>query len=144
MLLSDNSLRTVLSSLSLTSSLFKPMPDFIAGAIDDSPPTIQGAQCIPFLVGFAGDCANVPEALAGIVVATDSASTTTSPSPNTALKVNRTAGPNDPRIRMQDTACVVPPYDSPIIPTPLFPPFDDTRANVYRYRQQQGVNLGSW
>ncbi|CAD6889638.1 unnamed protein product [Tilletia laevis] len=30
------------------------------------------------------------------------------------------------------------------LPPPLFAPFDPVRANIMRYRQQQGVNLGSW
>ncbi|KAJ7273594.1 glycoside hydrolase superfamily [Mycena haematopus] len=29
-------------------------------------------------------------------------------------------------------------------PVETFPPFDQAKATVYRYRQQQGVNLGSW
>ncbi|KAF7363339.1 putative dolichyl-phosphate-mannose--glycolipid alpha-mannosyltransferase [Mycena sanguinolenta] len=29
-------------------------------------------------------------------------------------------------------------------PVEAFPPFDQAKATVYRYRQQQGVNLGSW
>lgn len=39
--------------------------------------------------------------------------------------------------------CAVDPYDVPV-QAPAFPPFDQTEANVFRYRQQQGVNLGSW
>ncbi|KAJ3566586.1 hypothetical protein NP233_g6906 [Leucocoprinus birnbaumii] len=39
--------------------------------------------------------------------------------------------------------CVVDPYDVPV-QAPAFPQFDQTEANVHRYRQQQGVNLGSW
>ncbi|KAL9935520.1 hypothetical protein V8E36_005868 [Tilletia maclaganii] len=30
------------------------------------------------------------------------------------------------------------------LPPPIFAPFDPVRANIMRYRQQQGVNLGSW
>ncbi|KAK0548718.1 Glucan 1,3-beta-glucosidase 3 [Tilletia horrida] len=30
------------------------------------------------------------------------------------------------------------------LPAPIFAPFDPVRANIMRYRQQQGVNLGSW
>ncbi|KAF9453631.1 glycoside hydrolase family 5 protein [Macrolepiota fuliginosa MF-IS2] len=39
--------------------------------------------------------------------------------------------------------CHVEPYNV-LVENPAFPPFDQTKANVYRYRQQQGVNLGSW
>ncbi|KAF9566286.1 glycoside hydrolase [Agrocybe pediades] len=47
----------------------------------------------------------------------------------------------------QDTVqgnCNVEPYDPPPIPNQEFPPYDQTSSNVYRYRQQQSVNLGSW
>lgn len=30
------------------------------------------------------------------------------------------------------------------LPAPVFPPFDAPKANVMRYRQQQGVDLGAW
>ncbi|KAF5344234.1 hypothetical protein D9756_001981 [Leucocoprinus leucothites] len=39
--------------------------------------------------------------------------------------------------------CIVDPYNAPV-QAPAFLPFDQTEANVFRYRQQQGVNLGSW
>lgn len=38
--------------------------------------------------------------------------------------------------------CRVEPYDVPV-QVPAFQPYEETKANVYRYRQQQGVNLGS-
>lgn len=39
--------------------------------------------------------------------------------------------------------CTVAPYDASV-PLQNFPPFDAASANVFRYRQQQSVNLGSW
>lgn len=30
------------------------------------------------------------------------------------------------------------------LPEPIFAPFDSVKANVMRYRQQSGVNLGAW
>ena len=36
------------------------------------------------------------------------------------------------------------PYDTPDLGEQVFPPFDQAKATVYRYRQQQSVNLGSW
>jgi glucan 1,3-beta-glucosidase len=41
-------------------------------------------------------------------------------------------------------SCDVQPYDAPPISDQTFPPFDQTTANVFRYRQQQSVNMGSW
>lgn len=40
--------------------------------------------------------------------------------------------------------CTVEPYDPPPILNQEFPPYDQTSSNVFRYRQQQSVNLGSW
>jgi hypothetical protein len=47
------------------------------------------------------------------------------------------AQPNDPE-------CHVEPYDAPPITQQTSPPFDPEIAYIYRYRQQQSVNLGSW
>jgi hypothetical protein len=47
-------------------------------------------------------------------------------------------------LKRHDMACHVEPYDVPDIDDQTFAPFDQTEANVYRYRQQQSVNLGSW
>ena len=47
------------------------------------------------------------------------------------------AQPNDPE-------CHVEPYNTPQVTQQEFPPFDSESAYVYRYRQQQSVNLGSW
>jgi glucan 1,3-beta-glucosidase len=44
--------------------------------------------------------------------------------------------------RGNHTGCVVEPYDI-LVSVPAFQPYEETKANVYRYRQQQGVNLGS-
>jgi hypothetical protein len=43
-----------------------------------------------------------------------------------------------------DGSCNVNPYTAPAPLDDAFPPFDQAEANVYRYRQQQSVNLGSW
>jgi hypothetical protein len=39
--------------------------------------------------------------------------------------------------------CYIEPYSAPVEGT-IFAPFDSVKANIYRYRQQQSVNLGSW
>jgi glucan 1,3-beta-glucosidase len=43
-----------------------------------------------------------------------------------------------------DSSCSIEPYNAPPSFELTFPPFDEATANVYRYRQQQSVNLGSW
>ena len=42
------------------------------------------------------------------------------------------------------SSCSPVPYDPPSQGEVAFPPFDEAKAVVYRYRQQQSVNLGSW
>lgn len=44
----------------------------------------------------------------------------------------------------QNNPCNVPTYNAPPVDLQTFPPFDQAKANVYRYRRQQSVNLGSW
>jgi glucan 1,3-beta-glucosidase len=35
-------------------------------------------------------------------------------------------------------------YSAPPVTDQEFPPFDSAKAAIFRYRQQQSVNLGSW
>lgn len=44
----------------------------------------------------------------------------------------------------KSNGCNVEPYTAPAIGQQKFPPFDQAKATVFRYRQQQSVNLGSW
>lgn len=50
-------------------------------------------------------------------------------------------GPSTPQ---EFKGCYVEPYVSPPLGNPTFAPFDPAMSNLYRYRQQQSVNLGSW
>ncbi|KAJ3010169.1 hypothetical protein NUW54_g2568 [Trametes sanguinea] len=72
-------------------------------------------------------------------------------SADSSVRPNGVVVPTDPTItgaggRINDAAsnCMVDPYDAYDWGYPGFPPFDQAKANVYRYRQQQSVNLGSW
>lgn len=56
-------------------------------------------------------------------------------SPSNAAAAN---APIDP------ASCMVEPYVAPDVLSQTFPPFDPVKANVYRYRQQQSVNMGGW
>jgi len=47
-------------------------------------------------------------------------------------------------LKDRDSFCDVEPYDPMPITDQTFPAFDKNVANVFRYRQQQAVNLGSW
>jgi hypothetical protein len=46
--------------------------------------------------------------------------------------------------KILDVTCNVVSYNAPPVLDQEFPPYDRSVANVYRYRQQQSVNLGSW
>jgi len=54
-----------------------------------------------------------------------------------------TAEPS-PIARDEYNECFVEPYSAPPLGNQVFPPYDPDMANLYRYRQQQSVNLGSW
>ncbi len=43
-----------------------------------------------------------------------------------------------------NVGCQVDTYNAPAVGMQDFPAFDSEQATVYRYRQQQSVNLGSW
>ncbi len=47
-------------------------------------------------------------------------------------------------LSQQDANCSVQPYQIQDPAVQPFPPYDSAKATVFRYRQQQSVNLGSW
>ena len=47
-------------------------------------------------------------------------------------------------INSQSGDCSVQPYEGPDLSTLAFAPLEQSKATVFRYRQQQSVNLGSW
>ncbi|KAG6845717.1 hypothetical protein H0H87_004983 [Tephrocybe sp. NHM501043] len=49
-----------------------------------------------------------------------------------------------PLSKSSQDECYVEPYSPPPIKKQVFPPYDHDMATLYRYRQQQSVNLGSW
>ncbi|KAF8894654.1 glycoside hydrolase superfamily [Infundibulicybe gibba] len=68
------------------------------------------------------------------------------PSPSVLISRNTTLPLNalDASYTENSTECTVVPYLSPPVYVPAFPSFDPAAAQVYRYRRQQSVNLGSW
>jgi len=57
---------------------------------------------------------------------------------------NTSIASSDPlAFNVQDN-CSPQPYSAPPITDQEFPPFDSAKAAIFRYRQQQSVNLGSW
>jgi hypothetical protein len=141
-------LQSVLGALGLVSSIAKPVPvagpilggliGTVGGVVNSTFPAVSGPLngLLPGLVGAV----NVTPNKDGSVRASDSADngTTTFDS----------ASSSDPSFNAADQGgdpCAMSPY-SPPSPVYLesFAPYDANQALIYRYRQQQSVNLGSW
>ncbi|KAI0780754.1 glycoside hydrolase [Trametes elegans] len=112
----------LLRSLGLRQGLYKPEPSSYARHA----PALQSKLAVPESISAGG------------------------PHPNANLgnnyqvqAVGNYAGPGS-QLNSASGDCSVKPYNAPDMSGLTFPPFDPARANVYRYRQQQSVNLGSW
>lgn len=134
MLLSADQLTALLTSLGLTQSIFKPIPDLVGGllgTVDGLVGTVDGIT--------AGTGLPIPAISSLPIIGQILEATPESEAAASSFVVN------DPQ--SLDTtlpACVVEPYDPPAVFAQTFAPFDEAQANVFRYRQQQSVNLGSW
>ena len=122
MQLKTSNFSALLQTLSLTQGLLKPAPLQTLGLSVDRKALVGGST------------------LAGLVASMDI------PSGDD----DADTGPTDASDVMSSTSdhhkhnpCAWEPYNSSI-QLESFPPFDKDKANVYRYRQQQSVNLGSW
>jgi hypothetical protein len=60
-----------------------------------------------------------------------------------APPVHNLAKLNVAQTQHDDSSCAVAPYDVNVEDV-TFTPFDSVKSNIFRYRQQQSVNLGSW
>lgn len=76
------------------------------------------------------------------LIPSGSASTVTSFNKVPGLSVLEASEP--PPLTTASSSCNVEPYTAPPLTYQTFSEFDESMANVYRYRQQQSVNLGSW
>ncbi|WWC91833.1 uncharacterized protein L201_006780 [Kwoniella dendrophila CBS 6074] len=130
-------LTKVLNTLGLVSSIAKPVPlvgGLAGGLLDLTGGVVSGVQSGGSLNGLLGGSSN------GLIAAVnigDGNFTTSSTDEENSSSV-------DQSITAQD-ACSITPY-SPSTPVLLesFKPYDAKQALIYRYRQQQSVNLGSW
>ncbi|CAO1624798.1 unnamed protein product [Sympodiomycopsis kandeliae] len=68
----------------------------------------------------------------------DSASASSSSSSAKKLASGKTVGPGNCPLNTADYG------PSASLPDPVFPAFDSVKANIMRYRQQVGTNLGAW
>lgn len=117
MLVTADGFSALLQTLSLTQGLFKPTVSSVVDTIGDVSTLLNGTatNTTGTLLGAGG-----------------------------GGQINSFTGSTASSGTLDDAACQVEPYDvaGPIDET--FPPFDEASANIYRYRQQQSVNLGSW
>lgn len=120
-----------LRGLSLTQGLFKPEPSH-------SNTTKYGMHQV---VGASNDTAgeiDLPVPSASVLPIVGSF--------QTKGKHGENAAANHYSVNSIDTtnsACQVAPYTA-VVEDTILAPFDPARANIFRYRQQQSVNLGSW
>ncbi|WWD03768.1 hypothetical protein V865_001824 [Kwoniella europaea PYCC6329] len=135
-------LQKVLSTLGLVSSIAKPIPlvgGLAGGLLDSTGNVVSGVQSGGALNGLLGGGAN------GLIAAVNFDDANSNSDNYTATSsTNDTSSTGDGTVTVQD-ACSFTPYSppSPVILEP-FAPYDANKALIYRYRQQQSVNLGSW
>lgn len=129
MLISAAQVTSLLNALGLTSAIFKPIPDIVGAvgsALHDTGEAVDG------VLGGLG--LPLPK-LGDILEAVPSVGTDAG---------HGSDGMTAQKQALDSSSCTVEPYNPPPVLAQTFPPFDQAKANVFRYRQQQGVNLGSW
>lgn len=119
MLVNADKFSALLHALGLTQGLFKPTPSLLASSGYTT--GANGSDTLLQAYNFPVNVSNNLHAIADM--------------PN--------AGDNIQNMIQQGASCHVDPYDI-TVDVQAFLPFDETKANVFRYRQQQSVNLGSW
>ena len=126
---SVSSLTQVLSGLGLVGALFKP----VGPLVDTVSSTVQPAL---------GPTVNPLIAPLGVslIVSPPDHSNATDAAGNAATAARNA----QPTSSSQDPECLVEAYEVPPPTSLTFPPFDKDQATIYRYRQQQSVNLGGW
>lgn len=135
MLLSADQVASLLQMLGLTQAIFKPIPDIVGNvtaALHDTGDAVDG------ILGGLGlplpKLSSIP-ILGDILEAVPNAGTDAG---------HGSDGMPMQNLAVDDSSCTVEPYNPSPVLAQTFPPFDQAKANVFRYRQQQGVNLGSW
>ncbi len=138
MLLSADQVASLLQVLGLSQAIFKPIPALVGNltaplaAIGDAADGILGSLPIP--LPKLSDIPLIGQILEAEPTAGTDAGHDSTGSDGMAME----------NLAVDSSSCVVEPYNPPPVLAQTFPPFDQAKANVFRYRQQQGVNLGSW
>ncbi|KAH9901105.1 glycoside hydrolase [Cubamyces lactineus] len=125
MVLTTHGFTFLLHSLRLTQTLFKPVPQDTPGTAHADLPAFAGTSKLSTTSTDPADPASLGATNYQVQPAGNSF---------TAASQSSTAS----------ASCTVYPYGAPDLDEQVFPPFDQAKATVYRYRQQQSVNLGSW
>ena len=145
----DTGFASLASSLSLAVANYKPIPQL---PVESNSTAVKGGnQLMP--IGAGGQSAQQ-----SFQVQTPGAASTYDQShpiaewgePSVLYVPNNTDSNNANQLKATSTIgpgkCAVQQKYTPTsaLPAPTYPAFDPVQANVYRYRQQQGVNLGAW
>lgn len=133
MLLDAAQFATLLQALGLGTGLFKPIPGLI-GSVND---TVHGivSTVNQTTAGLGSPLPGLPPLPIVGILQTDQKLVNLAKGSKSKEKVSA--------MNLDDPQCQVIPYNAPV-PEPHFTPFDYVNANIFRYRQQQSVNLGSW
>ncbi|OCF42240.1 hypothetical protein I317_03975 [Kwoniella heveanensis CBS 569] len=146
-------LQKVISTLGLVSSIAKPVPlvgtvaggllDTAGGVVGSTAGTAPGA--LNGLLGGGtgliaatqfGDATFMSAAVDGSDSDKDAATASSSTNSTTVSVADVSSSSAD--------SCAVTPYSPAPVTLEPFAPYDASKALIYRYRQQQSVNLGSW
>lgn len=137
MVLSSAQLNALLKSLSLASSLLKPIPDLVGSLTAPLQGPLDG---VVSAIDGLGNTLGLPSIeslpLIGGILAAEDPSKLSDPYKSLSV-INQ-------EVLAAEGGCRVQPYDPPPVLSQTFPAFDKAKANIFRYRQQQAVNLGSW
>ena len=151
-------LQKILSTLGLVSSIAKPIPvvgGVIGGLLDTAGVVANSTagNAASALGGLLGGSTGLIAAVsatgnAPYITAYDNA-TESSPDASTSEEDSTISSVNvasdNSTMSITDDSCSVTPYSpSDTLLLQSFAPYDAEQALIYRYRQQQSVNLGSW
>lgn len=134
-------LDSAISHLGLVSALFKPTPSFRLTSNGLSSEPLASSWAALLHSGSAPDSSN-----SSVLSANSSSSAGSSSIPilgSIASSSYEHPSSSGDTVSATDASCSPPDYSADV-PLEPFPPYAPAEAVVYRYRQQSGVNLGSW
>ena len=146
-------LQKILSTLGLVSSIVKPIPlvgGVVGGLVDTAGGMVgsaagSGTGALNGLLGGGTGLITAANVEGNSTYLTAYNDTSDNSTVTDSSMSNATVSAADTSDASSTPSCAVTPYDPPtnLLLEP-FAPYDAKQALVYRYRQQQSVNLGSW